>query len=41
MYTLDDTIAAVATILTVMSTLMLITLEWLRRRNERMRGHGR
>lgn len=38
---ISPTIAAVATILTVMSTLMLITLEWLRRRSERMRGQGR
>ena len=28
------------TILTVLSTLMLITLEWLRRRSERMRGNA-
>jgi len=35
---ISPTIAAVATILTVLSTLMLLTLEWLRRRNERMRG---
>lgn len=35
---ISPTIAAVATILTILSTLMLITLEWLRRRNERMRG---
>ena len=38
---ISPTIAAVATILTVLSTLMLITLEWLRRRGERMRGQGR
>jgi putative spermidine/putrescine transport system permease protein len=38
---ISPTIAAVATILTVMSTLMLITLEWLRRRAERMRGGAR
>jgi putative spermidine/putrescine transport system permease protein len=35
---ISPTIAAVATILTVLSTLMLITLEWLRRRGERLRG---
>jgi len=35
---ISPTIAAVATILTVLSTLMLITLEWLRRRSERLRG---
>lgn len=35
---ISPTIAAVATILTVLSTLMLVTLEWLRRRGERMRG---
>lgn len=38
---ISPTIAAVATILTVLSTLMLITLEWLRRRAERMRGEAR
>ena len=38
---ISPTIAAVATILTVLSTLMLITLEWLRRRSERMRGEAR
>ena len=37
---ISPTIAAVATILTVLSTLMLITLEWLRRRAERMRGEA-
>lgn len=35
---ISPTIAAVATILTVLSTLMLITLEWLRRRSERLRS---
>lgn len=35
---ISPTIAAVATILTVLSTLMLITLEWLRRRGERLRS---
>ncbi len=35
---ISPTIAAVATILIVLSTLMLFTLEWLRRRNERLRG---
>ncbi|MBT0963083.1 ABC transporter permease [Denitromonas iodatirespirans] len=35
---ISPTIAAVATILIVLSTLMLITLEALRRRNERIRG---
>lgn len=35
---ISPTIAAVATLLTVLSTLMLITLEWLRRRGERLRG---
>lgn len=35
---ISPTIAAVATILIVLSTLMLITLEGLRRRNERIRG---
>jgi len=35
---ISPTIAAVATILTVLSTLMLITLEGLRRRGERLRG---
>jgi putative spermidine/putrescine transport system permease protein len=38
---ISPTIAAVATILTILSTLMLLTLEGLRRRNERMRGVGR
>jgi putative spermidine/putrescine transport system permease protein len=38
---ISPTIAAVATILTILSTLMLLTLEGLRRRNERMRGAGR
>lgn len=38
---ISPTIAAVATILTVLSTLMLITLEWLRRRSERMRSAAR
>jgi putative spermidine/putrescine transport system permease protein len=38
---ISPTIAAVATILTVLSTLMLITLEWLRRRAERQRGEAR
>ena len=38
---ISPTIAAVATILTVMSTLMLVTLEWLRRRGERMRAQVR
>jgi len=38
---ISPTIAAVATILTVLSTLMLITLEWLRRRSERMRGQDK
>ncbi len=37
---ISPTIAAVATILIVLSTLMLITLEWLRRRNERIRGES-
>jgi putative spermidine/putrescine transport system permease protein len=37
---ISPTIAAVATLLTVLSTLMLITLEWLRRRSERMRGNA-
>ena len=37
---ISPTIAAVAAILTVLSTLMLITLEWLRRRSERMRGNA-
>jgi putative spermidine/putrescine transport system permease protein len=35
---ISPAIAAVATILIIMSTLMLLTLEWLRRRNERLRG---
>ncbi len=35
---ISPTIAAVATMLTLLSTLMLITLEGLRRRNERLRG---
>lgn len=35
---ISPTIAAVATILTVASVLMLLTLEWLRGRNERLRG---
>lgn len=35
---ISPAIAAVATIMTILSTLMLITLEWLRRRSERMRG---
>lgn len=35
---ISPTIAAVATILTIISTLMLLTLEGLRRRNERMRS---
>ena len=34
---ISPAIAAVATIMTVLSTLMLITLEWLRRRGERLR----
>ena len=38
---ISPTIAAVATILTVMSTLMLVTLEWLRRRSERLRAQVR
>lgn len=38
---ISPTIAAVATILTVLSTLMLITLEWLRRRSERLRSAAR
>ena len=38
---ISPTIAAVATILIVLSTLMLMTLEWLRRRAERMRGARR
>ena len=38
---ISPTIAAVATILTVLSTLMLITLEWLRRRGERLRAQIR
>lgn len=35
---LSPTILAVATVLVVMSTLLLVTLEWLRRRTERLRG---
>ena len=35
---ISPAIAAVATIMTILSTLMLIALEWLRRRNERLRG---
>jgi putative spermidine/putrescine transport system permease protein len=35
---ISPTIAAVATMLTVLSTLMLVALEWLRRRGERLRG---
>ncbi|MDR2113517.1 MAG: ABC transporter permease [Candidatus Accumulibacter sp.] len=38
---ISPTIAAVATLLTVLSTLMLVTLEWLRRRGERLRGAGK
>jgi putative spermidine/putrescine transport system permease protein len=34
---ISPAIAAVATIMTILSTLMLITLEWLRRRGERLR----
>jgi len=34
---ISPTIAAAATILVIVSTLMLLTLEWLRRRNERLR----
>jgi putative spermidine/putrescine transport system permease protein len=34
---ISPTIAAAATILVILSTLMLLTLEWLRRRNERLR----
>jgi putative spermidine/putrescine transport system permease protein len=35
---ISPAIAAVATLLILLSTLMLLTLEWLRRRNERIRG---
>ncbi len=35
---ISPTILAVATILICISVLMLLTLEWLRRRNERLRG---
>lgn len=35
---ISPAIAAVATIMTLLSTLMLIALEWLRRRSERLRG---
>ena len=35
---ISPTIAAVATVLTVLSTLMLVTLEWLRRRSEKLRS---
>ncbi len=35
---ISPTIAAAATILIIISTALLLTLEWLRRRNERMRG---
>ncbi|GAB3627568.1 polyamine ABC transporter permease [Pandoraea terrae] len=35
---LSPTILAVATVLVITSTLLLITLEWLRRRTERLRG---
>ncbi|KWA74722.1 polyamine ABC transporter permease [Burkholderia ubonensis] len=35
---LSPTILAVATVLVVVSTLLLVTLEWLRRRTERLRG---
>jgi putative spermidine/putrescine transport system permease protein len=38
---ISPTIAVVATILTLFSTLMLLTLEWLRRRNERLRASVR
>jgi putative spermidine/putrescine transport system permease protein len=38
---ISPTIAAVATRLTVLSTLMLVALEWLRRRGERLRGAGK
>jgi len=37
---ISPTIAAVATMLTVLSTLMLVSLEWLRRRNERLRARA-
>ncbi|HDR8925060.1 ABC transporter permease [Burkholderia vietnamiensis] len=37
---LSPTILAVATVLVVVSTLLLVTLEWLRRRTERLRGHA-
>jgi putative spermidine/putrescine transport system permease protein len=35
---LSPTILAVATMLVVLSVALLATLEWLRRRNERLRG---
>jgi putative spermidine/putrescine transport system permease protein len=35
---ISPTILAVATILVILSILLLTALEWLRRRNERMRG---
>ncbi len=37
---ISPTIAAVATLLTLLSTLMLVSLEWLRRRNARLRGEA-
>ncbi len=37
---ISPTIAAVATLMITLSVLMLLTMEWLRRRNERLRGGG-
>ncbi|TCO81031.1 putative spermidine/putrescine transport system permease protein [Plasticicumulans lactativorans] len=37
---ISPTIACVATIMIVLSVLMLLTMEWLRRRNEKLRGAG-
>ncbi len=37
---ISPTIAAVATLLITLSVLMLLTMEWLRRRSEKLRGTG-
>ncbi|PWV58825.1 ABC transporter permease [Plasticicumulans acidivorans] len=37
---ISPTIAAIATLLITLSVCMLLTMEWLRRRNEKLRGSG-
>lgn len=37
---ISPTIAAAASVMIVLSVLLLVTVEWLRRRSERMRAHG-